>query len=87
MNRRNFSRDSCLRYSTSPVILAACSWMTFFAKSTPIMIVFVTVAVLSIQWLLMLPSWHIAMPFGADGNHPIYFGRNVIFGIPKGQNP
>jgi hypothetical protein len=36
---------------------------------------------------LMLPSWHIAMPFGADGNHPIYFGRNVIFGIPKEENP
>jgi hypothetical protein len=60
--------------------------MTFFAKSTPIMIVFVTVAVLSIQWLLMLPSWHIAMPFGADGNHPIYFGR-FWFGGSVGRRP
>jgi len=46
------------------------------------MIVFVTVAVLSIQWLLTPPSWHIPMPFGADGNHPIYFGRSLILGIP-----
>jgi hypothetical protein len=28
------------------------------------------------MWLSHPQSWHIAMPSGEGGNHPIYFGRD-----------
>jgi hypothetical protein len=52
MNLEKLCRDSFLRNLGSPAIDAACRWKTLFAKSTPIIVIFVTVAVLSAQWLL-----------------------------------
>lgn len=48
----DLNSDSFLRNFGCPVIDAACSWKIFFAKSTPIIISFVMVAVLSVQLLL-----------------------------------
>lgn len=52
MNLEKLCRDSFLRNLSSPPIDAACSWKTLFARSMPIIVSFVTVAVLSAQWLL-----------------------------------
>lgn len=38
MNRANCSRDSFLRKTTAPSAAAPCSWNTFFARSTPMML-------------------------------------------------
>jgi hypothetical protein len=51
MNFVKAGRQSFFRKSTCPVAEAPCSWKTDFAKSTPIIVSFVTVAVLSAQWL------------------------------------
>ena len=45
MNLSNCDRESFLRNCTCPVIEAPWSWKTRFAKSTPIIVSFVTVAV------------------------------------------
>jgi hypothetical protein len=71
MNFANADRDSFFRNKSCPVAEAACSWKTDFAKSTPIIVSFVTVAVLPIQWASTPLSWHIAMPSREGGNHPI----------------
>jgi hypothetical protein len=71
MNLEKPCRDSLLRNCNCPISDAPCSTKTFFARSTPIIVSFVTVAVLSAQWLITPLSWHIAMPSGERGNHPI----------------
>lgn len=76
MNLAKLCRESLFRNFGWPVIDAACSWKTAFARSTPIIVSFVTVAVLSAQWSSTPLNWHIAMPSGEGGNHPIY-GRTL----------
>jgi len=39
MNRANCGRDSFLRNTTDPSADAPCNWNTFFARSTPMMLI------------------------------------------------
>jgi hypothetical protein len=47
--------------------------MIFFARSTPIIVSFIcrSLRFVALRHLF----WHIEVPFGEGGNHPIYFGR------------
>lgn len=51
MNLWNCDRESFLRNCTSPVIEVPWSWKACFAKSTPIIVSLVTVAILFVLWL------------------------------------
>ncbi|WP_390264881.1 nucleotidyl transferase AbiEii/AbiGii toxin family protein [Halodurantibacterium flavum] len=71
MKTRNCSRVSFLRNFTAPVIAAPWSWKTRFARSTPIIVSFISPSS-PLAWISTPRPWHIAMPSGEGGNHPIF---------------
>lgn len=69
MNRWNCCRDSFLRKTTDPSAAAPCIWITFFAKSTPMMVTSFMDASLSLVTSTSR-AWRIVTPWGRAASTP-----------------